>query len=308
MVTQKNDKPGVALVKHEASQPQPMALVRGLRIDTMQDLADFGAMLAKSGYFKDARDAVQACVKVQAGLELGLPPVQAMTGIHIVEGKPTLSAALIAALVKRSGRYNYRVTAHDDTKCVIVFFEGSEKIGESSFSFADAEKAGVTRNPTWTKYRRNMLWARAMSNGARWYCPDIFGGAVYTPEELGAEVNADGDPVGPVKPVFADTTPEAAAASKREIPRLDVLKKEAWAHLTRLKIGDGMSKDEMKAARLTAVKRVNKGVEPGDDVDAWQFIVDYLKEEPTPDEMPSDDPDVESDAQPHGHEEGRSEG
>jgi len=30
-----------------------------------------------------------------------------------------------------------------------------------------------------------------MSNGARWYTPDIFGGPVYTPEELGAVVDGE---------------------------------------------------------------------------------------------------------------------
>ena len=28
-----------------------------------------------------------------------------------------------------------------------------------------------------------MLFARAISNGVKWYCPDVFGGPVYVPEE-----------------------------------------------------------------------------------------------------------------------------
>ena len=44
------------------------------------------------------------------------------------------------------------------------------------------------------KFPRNMLFARAISNGARWYCPDLFNGnAVYVPEELGAVVDGDGN-------------------------------------------------------------------------------------------------------------------
>jgi len=51
-----------------------------------------------------------------------------------------------------------------------------------------------------------MLFARAMSNGVRWYCPDVMNGsAVYTPEELGADVDQDGNvinvPVVEVTPV-----------------------------------------------------------------------------------------------------------
>jgi hypothetical protein len=38
-----------------------------------------------------------------------------------------------------------------------------------------------------------MLFSRAMSNGTRWYTPDIFGGPVYTPEELNAPLNETGE-------------------------------------------------------------------------------------------------------------------
>ena len=39
-----------------------------------------------------------------------------------------------------------------------------------------------------------MLFARAMSNGVRWYCPDVFAGmAVYTPDEMGADVDGEGN-------------------------------------------------------------------------------------------------------------------
>ena len=29
-----------------------------------------------------------------------------------------------------------------------------------------------------------MLFARAISNGVKWFCPDVFAGPVYTPEEM----------------------------------------------------------------------------------------------------------------------------
>jgi len=40
-----------------------------------------------------------------------------------------------------------------------------------------------------------MLFARAMSKGVKWYCADVFGGPIYTPEEMGAKVDEDGDVV-----------------------------------------------------------------------------------------------------------------
>jgi hypothetical protein len=73
------------------------------------------------------------------------------------------------------------VLEHTDSVCRIAFTEGGQPIGESVFTLADAKKAG-TQNLD--KFPRNMLFARAMSNGVRWYCPDVFDTAVYTPDEL----------------------------------------------------------------------------------------------------------------------------
>ena len=61
--------------------------------DTMQRMS---MALFKSGYFSDVKSEAQAIVKVMAGAELGLQPFASMTGIHIISGKPTLSANLIA--------------------------------------------------------------------------------------------------------------------------------------------------------------------------------------------------------------------
>lgn len=154
------------------------------------DLMTYGQVFAKSGFFQDSRDAAQAVVKIQAGAELGFPPVASMTGIHIIKGRVSLSANLIAAAIKRSGKYTYRVSKLDDAECVIEFFEGSTSIGVSSFGIADAKRQ-ATQNID--RFPRNMLFARAISNGAKWYCPDVFGGPIYTPDELGAEVDDDGN-------------------------------------------------------------------------------------------------------------------
>lgn len=148
-----------------------------------------GAALAKSGYFEDAKSEAQAIVKVLAGQELGFGPIASMTGIHVIKGKIAVGANLMAAAVKRSGKYNYRVLELTDTVCELVFFEAGQEVGRSKFTAADAAKA-QTQNMN--KFPKNMLFARAMSNGVKWYTPDVFLGApVYTPEELGATIDED---------------------------------------------------------------------------------------------------------------------
>lgn len=152
--------------------------------DPGMDTMRLGEVLAKSGYFQDARDAAQAVVKVLAGRELGIGPVASMTGIYLVKGRVTLSANLMAAQIKRSGKYDYRVTKMDDKGCTVEFFQGGQPIGISSFDEADARAAGLLGGDNWKKFPRNMYFSRAMSNGAKWFCPDVFSGPVYTPDEL----------------------------------------------------------------------------------------------------------------------------
>lgn len=147
-------------------------------------------ILYESGMFSDVRSAAQACVKVMAGAELGIPPFASMNGIHIIKGKPTISAGIMAGKVKASGRYDFRVTENSDRAVEITFYQHGEEIGRSRFTIEDARRA-ETQNLT--KFPRNMLYARAMSNGVKWFTPDIFLGPIYTPEEMGATVNDDGD-------------------------------------------------------------------------------------------------------------------
>ncbi|HXI17615.1 MAG TPA: hypothetical protein VNM48_14730 [Chloroflexota bacterium] len=160
------------------------------------DTLTLGKVFAQSGYFKDARDQAQAVVKILAGAELGIPAVASMTGIYIVKERITLSANPMGAIIKRSGRYDYRVRELSATIANLEFFQRIdgkwEVIGESVFTWPDAVAAGLAGGDNWRKHPRNMLFARALSNGAKWHCPDVFaGGPIYTPEELGADVDGE---------------------------------------------------------------------------------------------------------------------
>ena len=146
-----------------------------------------GRVLAESGYFEDARQASQAIVKVLAGQELGFGPISSMTGIYIVKGRVTLSANLIAAAIGRSEHYGYSVGELTEERCEITFLRDGEIIGISEFSFEDAKRAGLLHGDNWVKYPRNMLFARALTNGAKWYCPDVMNGElpIQTMEDAG---------------------------------------------------------------------------------------------------------------------------
>ncbi|GAG15845.1 unnamed protein product, partial [marine sediment metagenome] len=89
---------------------------------------------------------------------------------------------IISSLVKKSKVYDYKVEKLDETECVLSFTKEGEELGKSTFTIKDAAKAGIVNGVNWKNYPRNMLFARAMANGARWFTPDVYCG--YAKEEL----------------------------------------------------------------------------------------------------------------------------
>lgn len=148
---------------------------------SFNELMIMAKTFAESGMFSETKQAAQAFVKMQAGQEIGIPPFQAMSGIHIIQGKVTIGAGVIASRVKGSGKYDYKVLEMSEKNCCLEFFQGKESLGKSEFSAEEAKKAG-TKNMD--KFPKNMLFARAISNGVKWYCADVFSGPVYVPEEM----------------------------------------------------------------------------------------------------------------------------
>ena len=157
--------------------------------DTMQLPVDRVAQIfAESGMFPDAKSAAEVATKLIVGRGLGMNDYDAMAGFHIVKGKVNLAANSMAAAIKRSGRYNYRITEHSNTVVTIKFFEkwdsSWEEVGESSWTIEDAKRAGLGGD-NWRKYPKAMLFARAISAGYRMYCPDAFGMAPVYVEQHG---------------------------------------------------------------------------------------------------------------------------
>lgn len=206
------------------------------------DIMSISQSFAESGMFPDIKSAAQAAVKIQAGKEFGIQPFAAMTGIHIIQGKPVIGAGLMASRVKASGRYDYRVTKHTDAICEIDYYCKGEKIGTSTFTIEDARKAG-TKNLD--KFPKNMLFARAMSNGVKWYTPDIYDVPVYVPEEMPTVETTEATPVSVET---TQPTPETIEAK----PLKPISQKALQSALTRIVGGEDLIDKLFASFDLTA--------------------------------------------------------
>jgi hypothetical protein len=157
------------------------------------DMKEVAQIALKSGFFgsKTTEQSFMICLAAQA---LDVPLFMALKEVNIIEGKPELSPHGMAALIKRSPKYDYRIKTHTDELCEIEYFENGNSIGFSSFSTQDAEKAAIsTKYPEGKKladkavyksYSKDMMYCRAMSRGAKWHCADVFLGSAYVHGEI----------------------------------------------------------------------------------------------------------------------------
>jgi hypothetical protein len=149
---------------------------------TLQDYMNIAKTMAASGFFPDASNAAKAVGLMVLGSHFGLSPVQSMTAIHVVKGKPMLHYSAILAKVRQHPDYDYRILEATETIARIEFRYKGEVVGESSFTIEEAKKR-QTQNLD--KFPKVMLMARAASQGVRFYCPDVLNGVpVYTEGEL----------------------------------------------------------------------------------------------------------------------------
>lgn len=159
---------------------------------------EYARALAASGMIPRHYQAQPAnvLVAIETGMALGIPPIQALSGIAVINGRASMSSDLMAAVVRRAG-HTLRVREHDGAVTATVI--RSDDPGyefEVTWDEAKARQAGLWggRGP-WSQYPTQMLRARAITEVCRQAASDALMGVIYTPEELGASEDEDGTPV-----------------------------------------------------------------------------------------------------------------
>lgn len=149
-------------------------------------LAEFAG---RSNFF-NCSNQEQAVMKLLMGQELGFSPCASLSGIHIVEGRPMVGANMYASAIKAHAHYDYKAET-SRTACRVTFFADDAELGSYGMTLEEATAAGLTHSNSgkhkanWRRHPDAMLFARCISQGARFHCPDVFGGmAVYTEGEI----------------------------------------------------------------------------------------------------------------------------
>jgi hypothetical protein len=134
-------------------------------------------------------------IAMEFGDALGIPAIQAINSIHVIEGKPSASADLMAALVRKAG-HKLRVTVTRKPLRVVaqlIRADDPDNPFEAEWDEDKARTAGLLGKGNWKTYPDQMMRNRAITEVIRMGASDAMYGVIYTPEELGATVNAAGD-------------------------------------------------------------------------------------------------------------------
>lgn len=124
---------------------------------------------------------------ILAGRELGLQAMGALRAFHIIEGKPTLSAAIIQALVVKSPQCEYfRCTERTPQSATFVTKRKGAPEMALTFTIEEAKLANggtLKAGSGWVKNPADMCVARAATKLARLVYPDVVSN-LYAPEEF----------------------------------------------------------------------------------------------------------------------------
>lgn len=164
--------------------------------------------LVSGGFLPKGCSANEGFARIVAGAQMGMKPIQALNGIAMINGHPTLHSDSIPCVVMASGLVNgmhYKFTGEGDALACTFYIrrKGIEEYQEWTYSLMDAKNAGLLNNPVWKNHTKKMLFNRARTWCMRNTFPDVIGN-IYTKDEV-EDVDFE-DLV--TKPTEDDTPPE----------------------------------------------------------------------------------------------------
>ena len=218
----------------------------GIQVTDIQSLQALAGDLLASGLFPAVKNVQGAVTVIQAGLELGIPPVAALNTMVIINGRLAMEAKALLAVAQRRAGVTWRVTKEGEKGCEIIFSRPGWPDTPSTFTEEEAKAAGLLGKTNWKLWAKDMYFARAAGRGIRRIAPDAILGLCTKEEMIDSPTNTNGPAIAeiavvekypgvkpaevhapaavkdefsePVKPLPADLSPAEAEATMEPDP------------------------------------------------------------------------------------------
>lgn len=229
-------------------------LIDAMTPKTIDDAFRLAKALSQSGemvpkHFQGKPEAVMAAML--QGASIGLPPMQALQYIAVINGRPSVWGDALPALVMAAGHFiDVELTGEGDKMVATATL--TRKDGKKvvrSFSMAEAKKANLTGKPgPWQQYPSRMLQMRARAFAIRDGAPDALVGLAIAEEvmDYGPETARDVTPARAAprmgRSVYVDEDPPAQIEHTEAVVELTAeqiaAQEAAFAELQQQREGD----------------------------------------------------------------------
>jgi hypothetical protein len=179
---------------------------------------DYAKMLSRSIAIPEAlRGKPEDVFAIMAkGLEMDIPPMQALSMFHVIKGKVVTEASGMVAQCVRYPKTCLYFRLAESTEHQATFAthrKGHPEPVTLTYTIEDAQRAGLASKDNWKAHTKAMLRARCAAQLARAVYPDLVGG-IYAKEEFEGTSHFDDEPP---KPQFVrPPTPEPKNEKKQE--------------------------------------------------------------------------------------------
>lgn len=216
---QHNSQP-IQLITSTAHASAGTAMERAADFTTwaqkLQSAAAIAAEIANTDFVPAAlRGKIPAVTAaIMAGSEMNLGPMASLMHVHVIDGRPALSAEMARSLVYSMG-HQIRWVESTSQRCIIEGLRRGEKEWfRVAYTMDDAKRAGLDGRPNYRKHPRRMLAARASGELCRLHFSDALAGMPYVAEEL-----EDDSDDGEITPATAGAaTPKTVQRKTRQRP------------------------------------------------------------------------------------------
>lgn len=227
---------------------------------TVSEQKDIANLYAQSTLVPEAyrNKPADIFVAVTLGQSVGISPIQSLSEINVIKGKPTMSASLIAAQVRKAG-HKLRIEVNEtpgqeSATCTIIRRDDPDHPFVSKRDRAWAQRMGLLNNSNYIKQPATMLKKRAVTDCARDACSEALCGIDYTPDEMSdfddveAKVEEPVEPTKLVKPKQNVEIIEAEVVNEPQsqppLPRL--IETEQKNEIVKILQTAGMSTSELR--------------------------------------------------------------
>ena len=222
--------------------------------------------VAKSGLF-GVKTPDQAMALMLIAQAEGMHPAIAARDYHVINGRPTLKAdAMLARFQTAGGKVEW--SDYTDQRVIGTFSHPKGGSVTIEWTVEMGRKAGLLGNQTWTKYPRQMLRSRCISEGIRTVFPGVVVGT-YSEEE--------GQDMAPQTIVRDMGNAEEVAAPAPAIPATPAVDVDALIKT----IKSAATREFLELLR-PQMRRVPKGKERDRVVEAVQRRADEIRAEQAP--------------------------